>query len=184
MKSHHQLGSPGGAGQAGEPGVGGRRLFQEMPRACWLSWCRVAAVTTPGGGRVSTLCHNSAIPQAAPRRSPGSCDIQKGRGGWVGGSASRNPTSGQGNPGSTNSRPRRTWGEGTATGLGTSRHAACRQARAAARGQMGCINLGAVSSGPRCSVLSRRAGFGLQMWAWGGEGGWDTAPDVCCLSKG
>ena len=49
---------------------------------------------------------------------------------------------------------------------------------------MGCINLGAVSSGPRCSVLSPRAGFGLQMWAWGGEGGWDTAPDVCSLSKG
>ena len=69
-------------------------------------------------------------------------------------------------------------------GLGTSRRAACRWARAAARGQMGCINLGAGSSGPRCSVLSWQAGFGFQMWAWGGEGGWDTAPDVCSLSKG
>lgn len=101
-----------------------------------------------------------------------------------GGSAHRNPTSGQGTPGSTDSRPRRAWGEGTATGIGASRHAACRRARAATRGQMGCINLGAGSSGPRCSVLSRRAGFGLQMWAWGGEGGWVTAPDVCRLSKG
>ena len=68
-------------------------------------------------------------------------------------------------------------------GLGTSRRAACRWARAAARGQMGCINLGAGSSGPRCSVLSWQAGFGFQMWAWGGEGSLG-APDVCSLSKG
>lgn len=35
---------------------------------------------------------------------------------------------------------------------------------------MGRINLGAGSSGPRCSVFSRLAGFGLQMWVWGGGG--------------
>ena len=182
MKSHHQLGSPGGAGQAGEPGVGGPETLSRDAKSPLAELVRSGSCQHARRGRVSTLRHNSAIPQAAPRRSPGSCDIQKGRGG--GGSAHRNPTSGQGTPRSTDSRPRRAWGEGTATGLGTSRHAACRRARAAARGQMGCINLGAVSSGPRCSVLSPRAGFGLQMWAWGGEGGWDTAPDVCSLSKG
>lgn len=35
---------------------------------------------------------------------------------------------------------------------------------------MGLINLGAGSLGPRCSVFSRLAGFGLQMWARVGEG--------------
>lgn len=87
-----------------------------------------------------------------------------------GASAHRKPPSGQGTPESADSRPRQAWGEGMAMGLGTSRLAACRWARAAARGQMGCINLGAGSSGPRCSMLSWRAGFGFQMWAWGGRG--------------
>lgn len=35
---------------------------------------------------------------------------------------------------------------------------------------MGRINLGAGSLGPSCSVFSRLAGFGLQMWAWVGVG--------------
>lgn len=51
-----------------------------------------------------------------------------------------------------------------------SQHPPWRRGRAAARAQMGCINLGAGSLRPRCSVFSRLASFGLQMWACSREG--------------
>lgn len=51
---------------------------------------------------------------------------------------------------------------------------------------MGRINLGAGSSGPRCSVFSRLAGFGLQMWAWVGVGPGSRCvrPEQKCLRGG
>ena len=81
MKSHHQLGSPGGAGQAGEPGVGGPETLSRDAKSPLAELVRSGSCQHARRGRVSTLRHNSAIPQAAPRRSPGSWDIQKGRGG-------------------------------------------------------------------------------------------------------
>lgn len=59
--------------------LGPQRLFQAMPKGCWMNWCRVAAVTTPVRGRMSALCQNETIPKAAPRRSSVSGVIQKGR---------------------------------------------------------------------------------------------------------
>lgn len=114
----------------------------------------------------------------SPGEALGAVTSEKKR--WRRGSAHRNPTSGQGTQGITDSRPRRTWGRGDGHGDRSLQTCSLQTGQAAARGQMGCISLGAGSSGPRCSVLSRRAGFGLRCGpGGGGRRGWVTAPDVC-----
>lgn len=114
----------------------------------------------------------------SPGEAPGSCDEKEEGGGAL---HTGILPQGRAPQGALDSDPPD--GAGDGHGIGASRRAACRgRARAAARGQMGCINLGAGSSGPRCSVLSRASWLGLQMWAWRG-GGWVTAPDVCRLKQ-
>lgn len=151
----------------------GLEALSSDAKGCRASGCRVPAVTTPGKGRVSPLCQNSAAPKAAPRRSSVSCAIQKGRASPLGMGP---PALGREPQAASAPAPPGT-GEGGATpGLQPP------DVPPAFRGgdraeqlpgpQMGRINLGAGSPGPRCSVFSR-------LWApdVGLSWGRDAAPD-------
>lgn len=139
-------------------------------KGCRVSWCRVSSVTTPGKGHVSPLCQNYAVPKATPRRSPMSCVIQKGR---VSPLCTGPPPQG-GNPRQPSSSPTRHGKAERPQGSSPPDvqpaflcgDSAERQPKA----QMGRINLGAGSLGPRCSVFSRLVALGSRCGSGLGAG--------------